>query len=84
MEKELIEKIIIKAEEITTEYGHILVMFNQYKKVMGEEEMDWQTISEMCELIKQYKESINHKCTCGYQTEVGRIWCRCKNYTNGY
>ncbi len=78
MGKELIEKLVIKAEEITEEYGHILVRYNQYKKVFGEEEMDWQTISEMCDLIKQYKESINQKCQCGYETEVGRIWCNCK------
>ena len=55
MEEELINKLVIKAEEITQEYGHILVRYNQYKKVVGEEEMDWQTISEMCDLIKQYK-----------------------------
>jgi len=27
-----------------------------------------------------HNENISKKCDCGYETEVGRIWCNCNKY----
>jgi len=61
---------------------------NQFAKMLIDLFNDWddKSLEKINSILKSenfvliHNENLNKKCDCGYETEVGRIWCNCKKY----